>query len=144
MSEKSDLEVLIDRASALAGSDGKLAAALGVSRQVVSDWRHGRRTATPEDQALLAAHADLDPILELARATVRKHEGTAKGDLLMKALGKALPAIGAGLASAGAHAQGIGSMIPVPSHALEWAVAGIYTMYIRLKRVMTIRVMSTV
>jgi len=55
----------------------------------------------------MAHVAGLDPLAELARATVRKFEGDKKGDLLMRALGKASLATGAVLATAGANAQAI-------------------------------------
>ena len=105
MQDDDDLNKLINAASARAGSDGKLALMLGVPRQHVSNWRHGHRTCTPENMALLAHIAGLDAIETLARATVRQYEGTAKGDLLMRALGKALLATGAVIGSAGASAQ---------------------------------------
>jgi hypothetical protein len=111
MKHLESLNVLIDKASAIAGSDYKLAQHLGVPRMTVSGWRHGRRTATPADQALMAHLAGLDPVQVLARATVEAYEGKPKGDALMKALGKASLAIGAALGSAGAVAQPIGSMI---------------------------------
>ena len=107
MQDLASLNLLMDKAAEVVGSDYKLAQALGTDRQIISNWRHGRRTATPEDQALIAAVAGLDPITTLARATVAKHEGTAKGDMLMRALGKALLVTGAGLASAGASAHQI-------------------------------------
>jgi hypothetical protein len=112
MQHLDDLKTLIDAASRATGSDYKLAQALEVPRQHVSGWRHGTKTATPEDQALMAGLAGFDPVQTLARATVQKWEGKAKGDRLMKVLGKALPAIGAALGSAGAAAHQIGSMIP--------------------------------
>ena len=103
----------------MAGSDGKVAAAIGVPRTVLSDWRYGRKNAQPEDYALIAAVAQLDPLTEMARAAVRMHEGKPKGDALMKALGKALPAIGVGLGSAGAHAAEIGSRA---TDVVTWAI----------------------
>ena len=113
MQDTATINLLIDKARAIAGSDGKVAKALKVPATMVSDWRHGRRNPTPEDFALLAMVAQVDPLSELARATVQKHQGTAKGDMLMKALGKALLATGAVIGSAGASARPIGSMIRV-------------------------------
>ena len=110
MQHLQELNMLIDAASRIAGSDYKLAQTLEVPRQHISAWRHGVKTATPEDQALMAGLAGFDPIQTLARATVEKWEGKAKGDRLMKVLGKALPAIGAALGSAGANAHPIGWM----------------------------------
>jgi len=111
MNQLEELNDLIDRAAKISGSDGKLARTLGVPPQHVSNWRHGHKTCTPADQALMAHVAGLDPVQTLARATVRQYEGKAKGDALMKALGKASLATGAVLGSVGAAAHGIGSTI---------------------------------
>lgn len=111
MQDLSELNLLIDRAASIAGSDYKLAQALGVSRQRVSNWRHGQQACSPEDCALIAMVAGLDPMAELARAIVRKHEGSRKGEMLRKALGKPLLVTGAALATAGAHAGDLLSWI---------------------------------
>lgn len=139
MKPDANLIFLIDAAQKIAGSDYKVAKLIGTTPQRISDWRHGRKPCPPEDQALMASVAGFDPQTTALRAMVEKHEGTAKGDRLMRVLGKALPAIGAALGSAGASAASIGSTIPTPSHGLEWLAAGIYTMYKRI----TIGVMST-
>jgi hypothetical protein len=110
------LNDLIDRAAGNAGSDNKLAIALGVSRQVVSNWRHGLKTATPADWALLAAAAGLDPEEALIRATLDKHAGTPKGERLMKALGKGLHQIGA-VALLGIFAATFGLLTPTDAKA---------------------------
>ena len=104
MSKPDYLDQLIDMASKAAGSDYKLAAALGTSRQTVSNWRHGHKPCPVADQALMANIAGLDPQQWLARATVAQYEGTAKGDQLYKALGKALLATGAAISSSGVNA----------------------------------------
>ena len=119
MKKTDALILLIDKASAIAGSDYKLAQLLGVGRQTVSNWRHGQAPCPVEMQALMADVAGLDPVAELARAVVRKHEGTAKGDMLMRALGKASLVTGAVIASAGASAHQIFSTIPGASHAVD-------------------------
>ncbi len=111
MQKTDELNLLIDKAASVAGSDYKLAQALGTGRQTISNWRHGQAPCPVEMQALMAHVAGLDPIAELARAVVRKHEGTARGDMLMRALGKASLATGAVLATAGANAQEIYSTI---------------------------------
>lgn len=41
------LNVLIERAAAIAGSEYKVAKALGVTPQQVCDWKAGRRTCSP-------------------------------------------------------------------------------------------------
>lgn len=109
MTHLESLNVLIDKASAIAGSDYKLAQTLGVPRGHVSQWRHAKRTATPADQALMAHIAGLDPVQVLARATVEAYEGKPKGDALMKALGKVSLLTGAAIGSAGAAAHQISS-----------------------------------
>lgn len=100
----SQIPELIARASATCGNDNKLAGALGVSRMTVSNWKHGKTPCPPEDQASLAAIAGLDPVQVLVRAHLERHEGTAKGDRLMKVLGKSLLATGAAIGSVGASA----------------------------------------
>jgi DNA-binding transcriptional regulator YdaS (Cro superfamily) len=112
MAEVNELNILIDKASAIAGSDYKLAKLIGAAPQNVSNWRHGSASCSPENRALIAAVAGLDPVAELARAVVEKHAGTSKGDMLMKALGKGLLVTGVALASAGAAAHQISSMVP--------------------------------
>jgi hypothetical protein len=89
------LNELIDKAAEIAGSDNKLALRLGVSRQLVSNWRHGLKTCTPEDWALLAYIAGLDAEEALIRAVVAKHADTPKGERLLTALGKGLQVTGA-------------------------------------------------
>lgn len=111
MEHQQELIQLIDMASAAAGSDYKLAKLISQPPQRISGWRHAHTTCSPEDQALMASVAGLDPMATLARATVAKHEGKAKGDLLMKVLGKALLATGAVAGSAGASAAQIFSMV---------------------------------
>jgi hypothetical protein len=133
---------LMDKAAAMAGSDYKIAKSIGVTPQVVSDWRHQRRNPQPEDIALLAGLAGLNAEQWAMRALIEKHEGTAKGDRLYKALGKALLATGATVASVGANATVISGMMSkvssmvVPSWAYVstwWDIlvpVGCSTMYI--------------
>ena len=102
---------LIARASAICGNDNKLAIALGVSRMTVSNWKTGKTPCPPEDQASIAAVAGLDPVQTLVRAHLERHEGTAKGDRLMKVLGKASLVTGAVIGSAGASAHQIFSTV---------------------------------
>lgn len=107
----SQIPELIQRASTLCGSDNKLATALGVSRMTVSQWKTGAKPCPPEEQASIAAIAGLDPVKVLVRAHLERHEGTAKGDRLMKVLGKSSLAIGAVIGSAGASAHQIFSTV---------------------------------
>lgn len=128
MQDLQELNLLIDKAASIAGSDYALAKTLGVSRQAVSNWRHGHKGCPLEERALLASVAGLDPLAELARAMVTKHEGTKKGDMLMRALGKSLAATGAAVASAGAHASAISSMLP-GFDTVGAVLASLVTMY---------------
>jgi len=122
------LDQLIDRASAAAGSDYKLAQQIGVNRQAISNWRHGHKTCPAADQALMAQIAGLDPEAWASRALIAAYEGEPKGELLKQALKKALLATGAALAmSGGAQAADQGQ----PLHVVD-------TMY----RLLTKRVRS--
>lgn len=129
MQHNESLNSLIDKASAIAGSDAALARLLAVPRQRIANWRNGNDSCSPEDCALIASVAGIDPIQEMTRAMLRKHEGTPKGDRLMKVLGKPLQATGAAIASAGLSALVIfGSMMPSPVNA------AIHDVYRSLKR----------
>lgn len=127
MQDLKQLNELLDRAKEAAGSDYRLAQALCVPRQHVSAWRKGTRAPTPEEVAMVAAEAGLDAQAWLVRATLEKHEGTAKGDQLARVLGKCLLATGAVLASGGVSAAAICSHI---SSAVLFACS---TMYRRVK-----------
>ena len=107
MSKPDYLDQLIDMASTAAGSDYRLAKALGVPRQRVSNWKHGHTTCPAADVALMAQIAGMDAEAWLSRATVAQYEGTPKGEKLAVALGKALLATGAALVTSGASAAGV-------------------------------------
>lgn len=99
------LDQLIERASVVAGSDYKLAQRLRVTRQMVSQWKHGHKTCPAADQALMAGIAGLDAEAWAARALISQHEGSEKGELLKQTLKKALLVTGGALATFGASAQ---------------------------------------
>lgn len=101
------VNTLIDKAAKTCGSDKKLSAVMGINRTLISDWRHGRKRCAPEDVAVMADLAGLDAQAWAMRALVERWEGTAKGDRLMRALGKGLLATGAVIGSAGASAAAI-------------------------------------
>lgn len=92
--ESEQLNLLIDKAAAIAGSDYKLAKNLGVTRQYLSDWRHGRKPVPIGEIVLMADIAGLKPDEWLAREIVSKHAGTEKGTRLTEALKKAWGATG--------------------------------------------------
>lgn len=126
-----DLIELIDRASAIATSDYKLAQYLLVPRQNVSAWRLGKQPCPPEAVALMAALCGLNARDWLARAVIKRHEGTPKGDQLMRAMGKALAATGAALASSGANAAAIYST--TANNVTEAVTLLLSTMYRKVK-----------
>lgn len=107
MSKPDYLDQLIEQASTAAGSDYKLAAMLEQPRSAVSMWKAGKRPCPVADQALMASIAGLKAEEWAMRAVVSQYEGTSKGDKLYRALGKALVATGAGLATSGANAHQI-------------------------------------
>lgn len=119
MAKPDYLDQLIDKASASAGSDYKLAQMLEVSRQAVSNWRHGHKSCPVADVALMASIAGLDAEAWHARATVSQYEGTSKGDKLYRALGKALAATGAAVVSSGASAHLIFSNNAAVKHTVN-------------------------
>lgn len=98
---------LMNKARDQLGSDYKLATALGLPSTRVSAWRVGRQPVPIEYVALMAGIANLEPEKWVIRAMLAQHEGTDKGDRLMKVLGKLLPAIGGVIASSGASAHQI-------------------------------------
>ncbi len=100
MSNQESLILLIEKAGAIAGSEYKLAKAMGVDQQTISGWKAGRRTCTPEDRARLAGFAREDAVQELIRATLEKTAGTLRGEQLYKLLGKSLQATGGATVSA--------------------------------------------
>jgi predicted transcriptional regulator len=81
---------LIDQASMRAGNDNKLAKMLATTRQAISQYRAGKRSCPLEDQALMAAIIDSDPLKEVADAMIERHANTPRGEKLVSALGKGL------------------------------------------------------
>lgn len=104
------LSQLLDETKKVTGSDYATAKALNVTRGYVSQWRNGSSQCSPEDVAQLAAIAGLEADKWLIRAVLAKHEGTAKGERLIKALGKVSVATGGAMATNGANAQAIFSI----------------------------------
>ena len=123
--EKTQLNLLIDKAAAIAGSDYKLAQNLGVPRQHLSNWRTGVRACPIGEIVLMADIAGLQPDEWLAREIANKHEGTRKGERLTEALKKAWPAIGEALATSGKSALMLTVCLEAGKELLE-------TMYIML------------
>lgn len=126
MQDLKELQTLIDKASKACKSEADLARTIGATRQNMNGWKKGTRPCPPEDIALMAAVAGMDATTWLAKAVVQKHEGTAKGDQLMRVLGKALLATGAAIGSSGASAAAIFGT--TGSGAAEWVLAAYSTM----------------
>ena len=97
MEKQQSLNELIDKAAAAVGSDYKLAKAMGLSRQRVSNWRHGQEKCGMLDRARLAGFAKEDALQELVRAALDETAGTLRGEQLEKVLGKLSQATGAAL-----------------------------------------------
>ncbi|HYP84391.1 MAG TPA: YdaS family helix-turn-helix protein [Variovorax sp.] len=72
MQDLKRLNLLIDKARDIAGSDAKLADMLGVRAQHVSNWRHGHRTPGQELQERMAKIAGIDPAPHVAAAAIEK------------------------------------------------------------------------
>lgn len=72
MQDLSRLNSLITKASAIAGSDKALAAKLGTSSQVVSNWRHGYKNPGLEMQEKMAEIAGVDPAVHMLAAAAEK------------------------------------------------------------------------
>lgn len=99
-----ELQKLIDAASAVAGSDYKLAQRLEVTRALVSGWRHGKPCSL-DAVADMAAIAGL-PVKEVvAEALIERNAGTPRGERLAKAMGKALAGVVGTLCIYGTSAQ---------------------------------------
>ena len=81
---------LIDNARKVVGSDYQVAKLIHVSRQTISNWRHGHKPCPIADQTLLASIAGLDAHAWAARAIVCQHSGTEKGDMLYRILAKSM------------------------------------------------------
>jgi hypothetical protein len=84
------LTELIDKASAVAGSDYKLSQQLGVSRFKISNWRGGQAKCGIEYRALMASMAGLDVDAVIHDALLEKHANTPLGERLLSALGNAV------------------------------------------------------
>lgn len=97
MSKNVSLNLLIAKAGAIAGSEYKLAKAMGIPQQHISAWKSGVKNCTPPDRARLAGFAREDAVQELVRSTLEQTAGTLRGEQLMRVLGKQLQATGAAL-----------------------------------------------
>lgn len=88
------LESLIHASAERAGSDYKLAKAIGYTRQEISMWKARKRPCPIAAQALMAAMAERDVQREIADALIEQNADTPRGEKLISALGKGLMSAG--------------------------------------------------
>lgn len=122
-----NLKELIERASAKAGNDAALARLIETPAPNVAMWKSGARPCPPADVALMASVAGLNADEWLVRAVMAKHEGTPKGEKLMRVLKASLltgAVVGSGSAMAGTISTAYGMATDL------WLCC---TMYIRRK-----------
>lgn len=102
---------LIDMGAKRLGSVSKIAHELEIPTQHVFGWKAGRRKAQPHDIAALAELAGLDALKFLAKAQLDELEGSKKGAILARSLGKLALAIGGATAGVSAHANPVIELI---------------------------------
>lgn len=131
----SAISALLDKAKERTGSDLKTAELLGIPHQHVSNWRHGHKNPQPEDHALVASLAGLDPEEALIRAVLEKHANKPKGERLLSVLGNVLLRTGA-VATSLSFASAVLVTTLAPRDALA-------TMCRKVKRLATIPALSS-
>lgn len=72
MQDLQRLNSLIDKAASIYGSDNQLAIRLGITRQQISNWRHGQKAPGIEMQEKLAELAGVDPAVHMLAAAAEK------------------------------------------------------------------------
>jgi hypothetical protein len=98
---KVTINLLLDAAKAMTGSDYRTAKNIHTTRFAVSDWRTGKKKMPVADVALVAKEAGLDAEEWAARSIAALHEGTPKGECLKEALKKASGRTGEVIAMSG-------------------------------------------
>ncbi|MFT4267475.1 MAG: hypothetical protein QM586_09675 [Xenophilus sp.] len=90
----SQLNVLIENAAKIAGSEYKLAQALGMQQPTISAWKSGKRPCSPTDRAALADIAGTDPAEEALEGVLAGIDlTTPKGKRAQAALMRAIKRI---------------------------------------------------
>jgi DNA-binding transcriptional regulator YdaS (Cro superfamily) len=87
----SQLNILIERAASIVGSEYQLAKALGMQQPTISAWKSGKRACSPTDRAALADIAGADPVAEaiegvLAGIDLETPKGLRARDALKRAM----------------------------------------------------------
>lgn len=90
----SQLNILIEKAALVAGSEYKLAKVLGIQQGVITTWKKGTRTCSAPDRAALAEVAQGNAAVEALEALIEGIDlESPKGQLAAKALTEALEKI---------------------------------------------------
>lgn len=90
----SQLNVLIEKAAAIAGSEYKLAKMLHMHQPTICEWKTGKRRCSPADRAAIAAIAGEDAAAETIEAVIETiNLETEKGQKAKAALEAALERI---------------------------------------------------
>lgn len=104
--EKTRIDKLIEAASKKAGTEYKLAQAMGYSQQQINDWKNKRKPCPIEAQAIMADIAGFDAMETVAKGLLERSEGNRRYIALEQAVGKAFATIrAAGVANIGAKAS---------------------------------------
>lgn len=90
----SQLDVLIERAASIAGSEYKVAKELAMAQSIISAWKAGTRPCSPTDRAALAAIAGMNAAEEAIEGLIETiNADTEKGQRAKAALEEALKAM---------------------------------------------------
>lgn len=90
----SQLNILIEQAASVAGSEYKLAKVLGIQQGVITTWKKGTRTCSAPDRAALAEVAKGNAAVEALEGLIEGLDlESPKGQLAAKALTEALEKI---------------------------------------------------
>lgn len=82
------LKELIEKAALIAGSEYKIAKSLAIPQSHITEWKHGTRSCSAEDRALLADLAGVDPFPEIKEAMLDRWAGKPKAEALAKVWAK--------------------------------------------------------
>lgn len=88
-----EVSVLIAKAAERLGSEYKVAQAMEITPQRLSNWKTGQQTCTAEDRVLLADIAGVDPFEEIADAMLQRWAGKPKAERLRDVLERRLQSV---------------------------------------------------
>ena len=128
MSNPDQITQLIDAAVRKAGSEYNLAKEMCINRSSISQWKSGHSKCSPEDAALMAEIAGLNPEEWMARVAILKHEGTPKGEKLKAVLKKAFQVTGDMSVSYSVNAGKAVMVLVLLNQAKDWILNTMYIM----------------